>query len=482
VSIFVEALESLPTLSFEDLENANLILMVGTDASASVPALSVSVRKALKKGANLVVIDSRKTKEAEVSTLHLAPKLGKEGAVLRAIARTMLDKGLYNKDFVEGKISNLKEFKKFISESAKEIKEMGVSGKDIEKAAELYGELNKQAVIVFSPERSDSEIVSSVLNLLLLTGRIDKGLLPALLVANLRGAIELGAMPNYLPGYEPISEEGLSALEMLKEDSPILGMYILGGNPVVSFPEKKQAEDALSSLDFLVVQDIFLTETANLAHVVLPGLSFAETTGTVKNMEGKIKEFNPAIASTGKADWQIIVELAKEMGCSMKYPSENEIRKEIESSLSERKKGKKNDKFALNLTLERPAEKESKEFPFSLLTGASRFRFYDGIRSNKSKLAQLEPYEGNYVGINQADATSLSVKEGMEVVVSTKKGKIKARAKIDSSLPGRAIFMPANTKELEGLIEIKIDLRTKVRKVSVLAANVSLANTKKEEK
>lgn len=487
-SLFIDALGSVPTVTFEDVESADVILVVGTDASVSVPALDVSIRKAVKRGANLITIDSM-VKETE-GALHLKVKPGREGLALSAIAQVMLNKGFYNEDFTKAKISNLAEFKKLVSEKAKGVKESGVSNEEIEKVAELYGDINKKAVIIFSPEKAGLGTVNGILNLLLLTGRIEKGVLPAMLVANLRGAIELGAMPDCLPGYQAAGEVGLSALEMLTKDSPILGMYIVGGNPAVSFPDTKAAKEALASLDFLVVEDIFLTETANLAHVVLPGLSFAETTGTVKNMEGKIKEFNQAISNKGKVDWEIIVSLSKELGCPLKYLSEGEIRKGIETVLLEaKKKAKEKGKFALGLAVEDALPKTNEKYPFVLMTGSSKFKFYDGIRSNKSKLAELEGFKGSRVKINPEDAHMLGIEEGAEVIVSTEKGKISGIAQIDPSLPQGAIWMAVYSKEVGALIEKELpclptgrDSLTKTRKVSLLAANVSLAVKQKGEK
>ncbi|MEW6189722.1 MAG: molybdopterin-dependent oxidoreductase [Actinomycetota bacterium] len=480
--------------SLAEMEEADTLFIVHSDVDMSSPFVGVEIKRASKRGAKLVTIDPRSTRVAKISHLYLRPKPGTEAILLNGIAHCMLEEGLYNREFVETKCSNMDQFKEFLTKQARDVeRKTRVSWESIAKAARFYGESDKKVIIIFSPEASDIQSIHAIINLLLLMGRVKGGVFPCMSLCNLRGAADVGALSEFYPSYKRVDDStarrkferiygaalpdkpGLSSLEMIQSGTTILALYILGENPVVSFPNTMETVKALISLDFLVVQDIFLTETAKLADVVLPGISFAESSGKFTNSEGKVKVINRAIDPLARPDWKIIAELSSKMGYPLDYDSEEKIMDEIKTLIPAYSGGSwdwKERYSFMTADMGKSYETPDSTHPYLLMTGPTKFDFYDGSRTSRSRISQLEPFQGKYLGINPEDAKSLGITEGSKVLVSSKRGSITVVAKMDESLPLGLVFMPAHFPGSNTLTTSDIEPTTKTRKIQLSAVAI----------
>jgi formate dehydrogenase alpha subunit len=461
ITSFLKTLGSIDVVSpLSEIEKADVLLLVGSDIATRYPLVEVKVKEALERRAKVITIDPLNTKLAGASQLHLRPIPGSEAFLLRSIGSMMVKEGLYDEKFTS-KCSNIKEFQASLKDHDEET--TGVTAEDVLEVAKLYGDLNKRALIIFSAETSDLSSVLEVANLLLLTGRVEGGVVPCLPASNLQGAMDLGAMADFYPGYHAVSDPkarkmwekawgaslpdqaGLTALEMLQAaGSSMRGMYILGENVARSFPNTTGAEQALSALDFLVVQDIFLTETAKLADVVLPGISFAESEGTLTSVGGEIRTLRRAIKPRATPDWQTICELSSRLGLPMEYGSEAEITDEIGTIEPVRSTTKDDRTFTFHI--EEPGavgEDTDEDYPFLLMVGPTHFGYGDGVWTGQSKLSLVESAEG-YVSISPEDATALGVSAGTSVKLSSRRGSTTTTIEIDNSLPQKLVFIPAH--------------------------------------
>ncbi|MDI6891938.1 MAG: molybdopterin-dependent oxidoreductase [Actinomycetota bacterium] len=493
---FCETLGGEAIASLEDVEEADVLLLVDADVTAAYPRVGVAVKKAIANGAKAIVIDPMETKVAKLVSLYLRPKVGTEEFLLAGLLKALLDEGLFDEKFAKTKCDNFTELKKSLNGFKMEgvEKKAGLPADTLKEAAKLYGE-GKRPVVLFGAERVSPQSLKLIANLLLLTNRLKGSVLPCLLLSNLQGAVYMGALAEFYPGWKRATEikdkfkkawgaslpdaPGLSAMEMLeKAGSSILGMYIIGGDSVAQFPNATDATRALSSLDFLMVQDIFLSETAKLADVVLPGLTLPESDGNIVNMEHRVREIKKCVESPVQSDWKTIAELSKKMGCDMDYSSEKEIAKEIKLLFSIPKRvGKGSCRFMV-VEPKRTGEKPDSKYPLSLVTGETSFGFYDGIRISHSKLSSLEPYGGEYVGVSPEDASAMGLEEGSRVRVASRRGKIEASVRIMDSLPRGLLFMPSHFGKRNLLTSDDIDPETKGPRCRLIAVSISKGGKK----
>lgn len=507
LSGFIQAfgrMGAVATLS--EIESADTLLVLDSDVAVKNPMVGVKVKKALKtlkkgakgaKGAKLVTIDPRKTEVAKLSHLHLQPRAGTTTVLLDGIIKVILSEGLYDQEFVAANCSNFEEFSTRFLEMEIDVEAItGVTEKAVRAAGRLYAEQSQKAVIIFSPETSDRHMVARIVNLLLLTGRVNGGVFPSLLLSNLWGAAEVGVVSEFYPGYQPVeaatarteleslwgvslpSEPGLSAIEMIQAAAgSVFGMYILGENPAASFPDTANMVQGLAALDFLVVQDIFLTETAQLADVVLPGVSFAESAGTFTNAEGKVQELSRVLAPQTRPDWEIIAEISTRMGYPLSYYSEREIAAELKALVSEfsgpRNSALSTQHSKLKLVLTEANEvsaEPDREYPYRLMTGATLFGFGDGSWTKRSELSGLET---PYIGISPQDAQSLGVAAGVRVAVSSRRGRITTTVKVEASLPAGLVFMPAHHPGGNSLTSANLDPVTKSPRFELAVVSIN---------
>lgn len=487
------------TNSIAEISGADFILAIGTNTTETHPVIALQVKKARRNGATLVVADPRRTGMAELAHKHLQLKSGSDIALLNAMANVIISEGLYNKEFVESRTEDFEALKetvaKYTPESVEEV--TGLAAETIREVARGYAKAQNASILYtmgLTQHVCGTHNVFSVANLAMLCGHIGKpnsGVNPLRGQNNVQGACDMGALPGVLTGYQPVTSDevrakfakawcvdelpakpGFTIGEMLDgAGSKVKGMYIMGENPVLSDPDADHVVHALEKLDFLVVQDIFLTETARLADVVLPAASFAEKDGTFSNTERRVQRVRKAIDPVGdaRADWEIICAVAGAMGYPMTYASLAEICDEIASltpsyagiSYSRLEEGGiqwpcptpdhpgtaylHKDKFVRGkgkfnpVEYIPPAEQPDNDYPFVLSTGRRYFHYHTGTMTMRTGTLEVH-YGTEYLEINPDDACKLGVAEGDTVRVESRRGRVEVKAHITDMVPRGLVF------------------------------------------
>jgi formate dehydrogenase alpha subunit len=498
-----------------DLEQTELILVIGADPNASAPAVGYAVKRAVKqRGVKLLLIDPRQTKLSLFAHLWLRPKVGTDVALINGLARVIIDEGLLDEEFVARRTDNFEAFdeslKKYTLEYVEEA--TGVLGQEIRAAARLYARASRAAIVYgtgITQHTTGTAGVKALANLALLTGNIGRrggGIYALQRENNGQGACDMGTLPNFLPGYQSVAdaqargkfeerwgvnlpaEAGLTALEIMEQvkRGKIKGMYIVGENPVLSFPNSRLITEILTSLDFLVVQDMFLTETAKLANVVLPAASFAEKEGTFTNFEGRVNRVCKAIEPIGESlpDWEIVVRLADKMNYQLPFSSLQDVISEIEAlvpsyeaytdserqdELAYRETGRTYGRQLLKgfarfspIEYTPQAGKRKSAYPFTLLTGTILYHFGTGNRSSRAwRLRKFFPQA--FMEICESDASKLALTDGEKVKVVSAVGEVTTMVKITDTLRERTLFMPVSFPEtpVNELFDIVLNPETK---------------------
>jgi formate dehydrogenase alpha subunit len=351
------------TNSIAETENARLILVFGCDLEKEHPIINLRAIKSARKGNVLILANSEKTNLNRLAREELIYKRGTEVALLNGLAREIMEERLLEPDKLKVFKEDLDRFRQSVLPYDRE-KVFQITKIAPDKIKSLANSFAKaESIIILCGKEiishpQNKEVIDSLYNLILLTGHWGKKSCGVNLLwedCNSQGALDCGVLPDRLPGFVHISDEpkrkkieeiwktklpdkpGLDFNQMLKEihGGKIKGMYIMGENPLEKYPDREYVKSALEKLDFMVVQDIFLTQTAKLANVVLPGASFAEKDGTFTNVERRVQRLKRAFDPLGnsKSDWEIICLLAQNMGYEFDYLSAREIFDEITSGL-----------------------------------------------------------------------------------------------------------------------------------------------------
>ncbi len=342
-----------------DMELPNAIFCIGTNMTEAHPVAATRLKKAMRNGAKLIVADPRKIPLARMADLHLQLRVGTDVALLAGMAHVIVRDDLINREFIAGRTEEFDSLVAHVKDKTPEWAESicGVPARDIETAARWYAEAERGAIyytLGITEHICGVDNVQSLCNLTLLTGHIGRegtGINPMRGQNNIQGAGDCGALPNNYPGFQPVTdpanqakfeqawgtrvdlEKGITkvrALDLCGEK--IFAMLICGENTVVSDPDRNHCEHALKSLDHLVVIDIFLTETAQLADVVFPASAWGETDGVFTNTERRVQRVRAAVPPPGQAkpDWWIISRLAQRLGFkSFDYDSPDQIFNEL---------------------------------------------------------------------------------------------------------------------------------------------------------
>lgn len=489
------------TNTIGEISNADCILVTGSNTTEAHPVVAQEIKRAVRRGAVLIVVDPRRIELADWSHFFLQPRPGTDVAWLNGFCHVLLKEGLWNKEFVETRCEGFGEFARVVEQYTPErVEEItGIPRDLLVEAARAYGRA-KNAMIFYAMGLTQhvhgTANVLAVANLALLSGQVGRpstGVNPLRGQNNVQGACDMGALPHVLPGYQSLEDPaarakfemawgrpipsfpGLTVVEMFEaaRAGTIKAMVIMGENPMVSDPEIAHVAEALQSLEFLVVLDIFPTETSAFAHVVLPAASFAEKDGTFTNTERKVQLVRQALSPPGEAkpDWQILCALAQRMGYPMSYEHPREIMEEIArlvpiyagisyARLEEagihwpcpsldhpgtpylhrdgfpRGKGKFHP-----VEWEPPRETPDQEYPFILSTGRNLWHYHSRSMTGRVEgLVELSPEA--YVEINPADALPLGIEDGQRVRVSSRRGTLIVRAKLTERVPRGTVFMP----------------------------------------
>jgi formate dehydrogenase alpha subunit len=522
------------TNSIEEVRNSSCIFSIGSNTTDSHPIIGQEVRGAVRNGAKLIVANPKEIPLVKISDIWLQQKPGSDVALLMGMCKVILDEELYDKEFVAKRCENFDAFKESLSSFTPETVEetTGVAWDEIVKAARMYAG-NSPSSILFSmgitQHSHGTDNVLAVANLAMLTGNVGKesaGVNPLRGQNNVQGACDLGALPNVYPGYQKVNDDavrekfenawgvkldpnpGLTITEIINAayEGKIKALYIVGENPMLSDPDINHVKEALQKLELLIVNDIFLTETAELAHVVLPAVSFAEKDGTFTNTERRVQRVRKAIQPIGdsKPDWWIVSEIARRMGAKgFDHSNPSEIMDEI-ASLSPIYGGISHSRIE-NVGLQWPcptkdhqgtkflhAEKFSRglgcftpleykpplelpddEYPLVLTTARMLYHFHTGTMSRKVEgLNIIRPTER--VEINPEDAEKLNIEHGEEVKVFSRRGSVTGKAYITKDVPRGLISMSFHFAETPGnaLTNPALDPFSKIPELKVCAVRV----------
>ena len=491
----------------QEIENNEVLFVIGSNTKENHPIVALKMIKAKRKGAKIIIADPRRVPLVRFADIWMQHKPGTDVALLNGMMHVIMKEGLIKDDFISSMTEGFdEEFKKnletFTPETVAEI--TGVPADTIVRAARMYGGVEKAGIYYtmgITQHAHGTENVFSIANLALMTGNLGKesaGVNPLRGQNNVQGSTDMGCIPNMYPGYQRVSipaikqkfealwhaklsdKEGMTATEMLPaaEKGVLKALYVMGENPAVSDPDMTHTRKSLKALDLLVVQDIFMTETAELAHVVLPAAAFAEKVGTYTNTDRRVQRLRRAVNAPGKAmkDSLIIMELSKRMGYDMHYHHTVEIFREIGQAWPAMagmsyarledgglqwpcptpdhpgtqflfKGGFPRGKGRFTLVTHKPsAELTDKEYPLILTTGRQLFQYHTGSMTRRVKAIDTVSPE-SYVEINAEDARLLSVKDGTQVKVSSRRGSISVKAVVSKRPAKGVVFIPFHFKE-----------------------------------
>ncbi len=492
-----------------DIQNAEVILVTGSNTTENHPVIAKWVKEAVKfKGAKLIVVDPRKIKMTEYAHLWLRPRLGTDIAWINGMIHVIIKEDLWDKEFVKNRTEGFEALKECVEKYTPEYVEeiTGIPKEKLIEAARLYGKAKSAAILYtmgITQHITGTDNVKALADLAMVCGNLGiegGGVNPLRGQNNVQGACDMGGLPNVFTGYQPVTDPsirekmekawgvdklpdkvGLKVTDMIPKalEGEIKALYIVGENPVISDADVNHVKEALKKLEFLVVQDIFLTETAEFADVILPGAAFAEKDGTFTNTERRVSLVRKAVEPPGEAkpDWWIICEISKRMGYEMVYSSSKDIMEEIRK-VTPSYKGityeaieKENGKFwpcpeeghpgtpilhtkgfpigkgkFFPVEYVPPAESVDEEYPFWLTTGRILYHYHTGSMTRRvDGLNKVAPE--CFVEISPKDAEKLGLKEGDEVEVVSRRGRIKAKAKISARSPKGVVFIPFHFKE-----------------------------------
>ena len=494
--------------SISDIAQANAMLVIGSNTTECHPIIARRIKQNVRHNhATLIVADPRATELTYDAQLHLNHRPGTDVALLNGIMQQIIANGWHDNKFIASRCEGFETFKNSLEPYFPDFVESitGVSAARIYQAAEIFGK-SPTAVVIYgmgiTQHTTGTDNVKAIANLLMLTGNIGRkgtGFSPLRGQNNVQGACDMGALPNVYPGYQWVTDPemqtkfgqawgvhldnqiGFSLTEMIAaaDKKNLCGMYIMGENPIMSEPDINHVRKALSRLKFLVVQDIFLTETALLADVVLPAASFAEKDGTFTNTERRVQLVRKVLNPPGEArlDWQIIVDISERMGYPLKYGSSADIMAEIAAlapiyggisyrrlnragglqwpcwnirhpgtvRLHQGKFSRGKGKFHV-VVYQPPAEQPSGDYPMVLTTGRVLEHFHTGSMSRRSAVLEaLEPE--SHVDLSLQDAESMGIGEGDLVRVVSRRGQIHTKVHKDRRVPSGLAFMAFHWRE-----------------------------------
>jgi formate dehydrogenase major subunit len=524
-----------------DVAEADTIIVIGANPTVNHPVAATFIKNAAKAGKNLIVLDPRKNDLARHATHYLQFKPDTDVALLNAIMKSIIDQNLLDQTFIDERTTDFNELKEHLNDFTPEKMSSicGISADMISEVARIYA--SSPASIIFwgmgvSQHIHGTDNARALISLALMTGQVGRpgtGLHPLRGQNNVQGASDSGLIPMVYPDYQKVddpkinnffekfwgtsldSEPGLTVVEIMDEitKGKIKGVYVMGENPAMSDPDLNHARNALSKLEHLVVQDIFLTETAMYADIILPASAFPEKTGTFTNTDRRVQLGNQAVTPPGdaKQDLWIIQEIARGVGLDWNYKHPKEVFTEMTKCMPsiqgitwERleeshsitypcddsndpgqpvifidgfptESGKA--KFVKS-PLINAAELPDEEYPFVLITGRQLEHWHTGSMTRRaSMLHEIEPDPN--ANLCQADMNKFNIKDGDLITVESRRGKIDVYARRDDMLQSGQIFIPFCYVESAAnlLTNAALDPFAKIPEFKFCAVNIK-SNTK----
>ncbi len=517
-------------------EDATCILVIGSNTTENHPLIGARIMRAVEKGAKLIVVDPRHIQLVRFADIHLRHNSGTDVACLNGFMNVILSQGLEDREFIEGRTEGFEELKAVVEEyTPQRVEEItGIPAQELIAAARMYGQAERASIVYamgITQHITGTDNVKSCANLAMLTGNMGKagtGVNPLRGQNNVQGACDLGGLVNVYPGYQKVTdpaaqrkfedawgvqlpnEVGLTVTEMVDAagEGKITAMYIMGENPMVADPDINHVRHGLEQLDFLVVQDIFLSETAELADVVLPAASFAERDGTFTATDRRIQLIRQAIEPVGESrvDWQIVCDLAHRLGAAQgfEFASAAEIMDEIARLtplyggvsyerleregflqwpcpatdhpgtpyLHKGKFSRGKGKFH-PLAFQEADELPDEEYPLTLTTGRMMFHWHTGTMTRRSAKLDKEVPEG-YVEIHPQDAQALHIGKSERIRLVSRRGQIETKAWITRRVPPGLVFVPFHFAEAaaNALTNAALDPVAKIPEYKVCAVRV----------
>ncbi len=525
------------TNSIDEIEFTDLILATGTNTTENHPIIGMKVKRAVRQhGTKLIVIDPREIDLVKYADIWLCQKPGTDVAVFNGLMNVILSENLHDQAYVAERTEGFEALQAAVAKYTPEYVEAisGVPAEDLKKAARMYAGASRASILYamgITQHISGTDNVKSIANLAMLCGNVGiegGGVNPLRGQNNVQGACDMGALPNVFPAYQPVIADearakfekawgaslsgkiGLTIMEIMEgaHKGTLKGLYIMGENPMLSDPDLAHVEASLKNLDFLVVQDIFLTETARMADVVLPSACFVEKDGTFSNTERRVQLIRKALDPPGqaKADWEIIAGIATRMGYPMNYDSAKAIMEEIcqvtpsyGGIAYERLEGEgiqwpcptpehKGTKFLHKDRFTRgrglfhaidyipAAEQTDEKYPLILSTGRVLYHYHTGTMTRLSKGA-MERYPESLVEINPSDARKFGISDGQSVKVTSRRGSVTAKAKLTKKSSAGTVFMNFHFAEVAVnlLTNPALDPIGKIPEYKVCAVSVEAA-------
>ncbi len=413
-----------------------VILIVESDLCTTHPVFGLNILQAKREGSELIVADIRDTKLTTHGSRHLRMRQGTSVAFLNGLMKIIIDKGLFNREIVS-KVPGFNELEKSLADytPSKVSAVTGIPEGELAAAAETVAKAKSRMIsftVGLTENTKGSDTVLAASNLIILIGEDTDALQIPAEYANTYGIHKLGIRPD---GHTP---DGKNVLEMLYQQGPLHALYVMGEDPVSSFPHSSRIIGTLKSLELLVVQDIAMTETAKFAHVVLPASGWAEKSGTFFNAEGILQKLQRIVDPAGQSmpDWQIMRNLSLSMGKEIAVRSIENVSEEIRTAVA-RDEDNKSDKRIFNPVSYSEGEGPDSEYPLALVT--RDVLQHSGTMSTRSKSLDLVVSEP-LLEISEEDAGKYGIFDNDHVKVSSRRGTVYLKAKISDGVPSGTVF------------------------------------------
>jgi formate dehydrogenase alpha subunit len=524
------------TNAIDELETANALLVIGSNTTESHPVISLRVKEAARRGATLIVIDPRPIELAEQAKFWLQPLPGTNVAVLKGMMSHILAAGLADEAFIAARTEGFAEFaaslQGYTPEWAAAVS--GVPASLIRDAAEAYATAERASILYamgVTQHTTGTDGVLTLANLAMLTGQIGRpgtGVNPLRGQNNVQGSSDMGCLYDTLPGYRKVTDAaavsklaslwgvsglpaqaGVTASELPERilEGHIRALYLMGENIAMTDPDLGLTRRALGALEFMVVQDMFLTETAAFADVILPACSWAEKEGTFTNTERRVQRFNRALPPRGESrpDWEIIADMATRLGYPMTYVHPAEVMAEISAAvpayggITYDRLGDAGlqwpcptpdhpgtpylhaEKFTRGLGKFTPidfkpsAELPDSEYPYIFTTGRSLFHYHSGAMSRRSRPLAQHRSEA-YAEVDPATASALGLSDGALVRIVSRRGQVTVPVRIVPGTGRKVIFMPFHFHEAAAnlLTNTALDPVAKIPELKVCAVRLEV--------
>lgn len=526
------------TNSIREIRDADFLFVIGSNTSEAHPIIAMEMKRAVRRGAKMVVADPRSIWMTTIAERHLKLKPGTDVWLLNAMAHVIINEGLTDEDFINSNTEGFEAVKARVQAYSPEEAEKicGVAADDIRKTAREYATTKKAGIyytLGITEHTHGTDNVYGLANLVLMTGHLGKastGMNPLRGQNNVQGANDAGASPIFFPGYQrvddpevharyeeswgvPLSNQpGLNLNQMIKQTGKsIKGVFVMGEDIVISEPNVAKLEEGLNNIDFLVVLDLFFNETTRFADVVLPGACFAEKEGVFTNSERRVQRVRKAVEPPGqaRADWEIIQDIANACGGEWTYDEPSTIYDEYVRD-ADKFSGISHDRLDQDGGLQWPCETPdspgtqflheggvlrgkglftavdytpsyetaTSDYPLVLSTGRTLYHYNAATQTTRESGAQLKQPEA-FVEIHPRDARKRGIPDGARVSVKSRRGIIECRAIVSRQVRPGCIWMPFHFSDARAnLLTVDVgDSVTGTAEYKVCAAEVALVDS-----